>query len=328
MASDDRTPPKLTAPRLLIARDGPDGELEVIASQQHSVFSAAQVAEAGLTARQARHRVESGRWLVAAPGVYCFPGYRPTWRWRLWVAFLHAGPDSVISHTSAGRLHRCSALIGWPVEVMVRQADRHALPGTVRHRIDDLEPGDIVHVDGLPVTSPARTIVDLAAGATVARLTRTLEDAIVEGSVRAEEVAIVLQRVRRRGKPGVRTLCDVLDRLGPGDGLSRSELERMLDHVVDLAGLPEPVREHPLPSDGSMRGFVDRCWPAARLIVEADGRKWHSRRQEIARDHDRDTEAARRGYLTLRMMWERLQHDPLGSGRALREVYDLRAAAA
>lgn len=132
----------------------------------------------------------------------------------------------------------------------------------------------------------------------------------------------MLDSLRRPGKRGVRSLGRALDQVGPGDTLPRSELEALLDRVIELSGLPAPLHEQPLPSFGGLAGFVDRTWPEARLIVEADGRRWHTRQQDIARDHDRTLEAARHGYLTLRLIWERLRNDPLETAQALVEVHD------
>ena len=117
-----------------------------------------------------------------------------------------------------------------------------------------------------------------------------------------------------------------LDLLGPGEGLTRSQLEKLLDEALRLAGLPEPSREHPLPSVQCMTGFVDRYYPEARWIIEADGRKWHDRRLQMAKDSERDTEAARCGFLTTRRMWEHLSSDPVGCAEALADIYRERVA--
>jgi hypothetical protein len=256
--------------------------------------------------------------------VFSYPGSPDNWRRRLWVAHLHAGPHSVISHGSAARLHGMVAVRGWPVVVSVDRNHRHALAGTRRYRAGDLDAADVTSIDGLAVTSRARTVFDLSAGSSVTRLKRLIEEELVGQTVNLAELADVLERTRRRGKPGVAKLCAALDQLGPGDGVPHSELERLLDRVIEMSGVPTPLHEQPLPSSGGVRGFVDRFWPDARLIVEADGRKWHTRRADIARDHDRDLEAARHGFLTVRMIWERLTHDSEACAAALRDVHDLR----
>lgn len=185
-------------------------------------------------------------------------------------------------------------------------------------------PVDVHDVAGLRVTTPARTAVDLAGVVGPGALKLLVEEGVVERRFTLSEVAVVLDRTRRQGKRGVRNLCDVLDLLGPGDGIPRSELERLLDPVLVLAGLPPALHEHPLPGSGDLVGFVDRCWPDARLIVEADGRRWHERRQQQLRDRERDLLAMEAGWIVVRLMWEHLSGDPVGTAARLRRIHDER----
>lgn len=259
--------------------------------------------------------------MLEAPNVYGLPGQRTSWMRRLWVAYLGAGESACVGFQSAGRLHHFGGVAqGW-LTLIVDRPRRHAPDGVVWHRLDDLDPGDVQVLHGLRVTRPARTVVDLAVVCSRSRLAEVVEDGIVKGLVDVAGVGSALGAVRRRGKPGVAKLCDVLDMLGSGEGVPRSELERLLDDVISLSGLPPPIHEHPLPSVQCLIGFVDRCFAEAHLIVEADGRKWHERRRNMARDSERDIEAARCGFLTTRMMWEHLTSDPKGMATSLVDIY-------
>lgn len=308
----------------LDGRSSAEQALERLAAAQHGVLSRAQATAAGLTPERVRRQVDSGRWHRVAPSVYGFPGHADTWLRRLWIAHLHAGPESVISHRSAIRLDALGPIQGWPVDLIVPRGSGRAVAGARVFRVTDLGPEHVRWMAGLPVTVPARSIVDAASVLSRRRLSAVIEAAEVDRRCRLVDVATMLDALRRPGKPGVRRLCEVLDELGPGQALARSELEKLLDGVIDLAGLPEPLREHPLPGSGGPSGFVDRCWPEASLIAEADGRKWHTRRSQIALDHDRDLQAARAGHLTLRFIWERLTGDPTGTAAALSDVYHQR----
>jgi hypothetical protein len=295
-----------------------------LAAEQHGAFSRHQARALGCTDRVITRRVATGRWSAAAPGVLVLPGRRATWRRALWVAHLHAGPSSVVSHESAARLHGSTQVRRGVVAVTVEGRRRHGIPGVVWHRPTDLVPAEVVRIDGLPVTSPARTVVDLAAVVSAPRLRLVVEAGVLDRSLTLAEVGAILSRVRRRGKPGVSRLAAVLDDLGPGDGIPHSELERLLDRVIELAGLPPPLREHPLPGAGPRSGFVDRYWPDARLVVEADGRRWHARHQQMKADADRDLLAHAAGAATNRLLWEHLHHDPDGTAVLLRAVHDRR----
>lgn len=298
---------------------------ELVAAQ-HGAVSRAQLLAAGFTPRILQRRLESGEWSELLPGVYGPAGHRNTWMRQLWAAHLHAGPSSAISHESAGRLRGFGQVRAGRVVLIQPDPRRHAPPGVRWHRMTDLVDTDVALLGGLPVTTPARTAVDLAGVIGMASLELLIEEGVVERRFTLSEVAVVLERTRRQGKRGVRKLCDVLDHLGPGDGIPRSELERLLDPVLVLAGLPTALHEHPLPGLGDLVGFVDRCWPDARLIVEADGRKWHERRQQQLLDRERDLRAMEAGWVVVRLMWEHLSGDPYGTAARLRRIHDERLA--
>jgi hypothetical protein len=293
-----------------------------LSAEQYGVFSRTQLLGLGASEGYIRHQLSSGRWRVELPSVYGLVGHRQSWRRRLWAAHLHAGPDSVIAMCSAGRIHGAEQVPVGMVDLIV-SIDRARPPAGVRwYRRIDLEPSDVVRIPGLPpVTSPARTAVDLAAMLHVARLRLMVESGAAQGRYTLGEVGALLDRVRRSGKRGVRRLATVLDDLGPGDGIARTELERLGDGVLAAAGLPAPTHEHPLPNERGRTGFVDRCWTDAKLIVEFDGRKWHHRFQQALQDADRTLEARVLGWETLRLLWEHCSSDGERTARQLATIY-------
>lgn len=101
----------------------------------------------------------------------------------------------------------------------------------------------------------------------------------------------------------------------------------MLLAAVLGAGNPKPVPQFTHPGRNPARGCVDFAYPDAKLIVEADGRRWHQRIADLKRDRARDTEAARAGWLTMRFMWEELKGDPDDVGAAVAETRAHRIAA-
>ncbi len=306
--------------------ESPIASMEALAREQCGVFSRQQALDAGSDAATFRRQLDSGRWRRIAPCVYGFPGVPDSWLRRVWIAHLHGGTDTVVSHGSAAKLHGFRPIDGYPVDLTVGRNRTRSLAGSRRHRVDDLTPDQVTVCDGLPVTTPERTAFDLAGVISTHRLGELLSNAHVDGLCRIEDVAVLFDELRRSGKPGVRQLGTVLDQLGPGDRIPRSELEALLDVVIRLAGLPAPVHEVPVPGFGLVEGFVDRCWPEAKLIVEADGRRWHSRQRDLQRDHERDLQAAAAGHLTLRLMWERLKGRPEDTAALLVEVHAQRLA--
>lgn len=302
----------------------PERLAELLAAQ-HGAVARSQAIQAGLSPSAVRTELRNGRWEQAAPRVYTLRGLGDSWYRQLWVAYLHLGPDACVTHESAGRLHGFDEVPSGLVVLTLPHGRRISSSTARLHRADDLIREHVTLLDGLPVTTPARTVVDLAAVLRPARLRSLIESCVVERRLGLAQIGAALAQVRRRGKPGVTRLSRVLDELGPGDGIPNGELERLFATVVDLAGLPRPVHEHPLPGVGARSGFVDRCWPEAKMIVEIDGRKWHSRRQQVVADHDRALQAQTAGYETSRVLWEHVVHDAAGTAAALRAIYDRRA---
>jgi hypothetical protein len=301
-------------------------DLVEVLRRQHGTIARRQVLESGGSPWMIRRELAAGRWVELAPSVYGLCGHHPSWRRALWVAHLHAGPGSVVSHESAGRLRGWSQVPAGLVVLSVPHRRRHAPEGVRWRRVDDLDDLDITFIDGLPSTTDARTVVDLASSFGTARLRLVAEQAVLGHRCSVAELGSVLDRIRRKGKPGVRRMEQVLDAIGPGTDVPRSELERLVDGVIELAGLPEPLHEHPLPNAQGRTGFVDRCWVEARWILEADGRRWHGRHQQMLADADRALSAQALGYDTTRLLWEHAHSDPHGTASQLRAVYERRTA--
>ena len=180
---------------------------------------------------------------------------------------------------------------------------------------------------GLQGTTIERTVVDLAAVLTRPRL-RFVLDELFSGQ-RASQVSLgrCLAETARPGKPGIRKLARLLDDFGPGYVPPASRLEQTLFDVLHAGGLPAPVRQYPFPGRQRVDGCVDAAYPDVRLILEADGRRWHSRVQDLRRDHGRDADAARAGWQTLRFLHEHIVGDPLGVCATVRDTRAARMAA-
>lgn len=165
--------------RPVSARDRSDRAIAAVASGQHDVVTLAQIEELGLSARAIRHRAASGRLQRLHHGVYALG--RPTSHGRWMAAVLACGPGAILSHRSAAALWGIAEQIGPVIDVATPHRAGRSRPGIAVHRGADLAAdGDITSRDGIPCTSLARTLLDLAAVAG----RRTLERAID----RAEEL--------------------------------------------------------------------------------------------------------------------------------------------
>ena len=299
-----------------------DGVVAQLAQRQYGAFSRAQAKAAGASSSLIDRRLRSGAWLRAAPGVYSLPGVPPGWYQRLWIAHLHATARSAVSHEAAAAIHEFTGFPRGRVVVTVPHSGYRGVHGAVVHQITDLTPEWCLGHRGLPVTDPARTILDLAALYGFARVEVAAEDAIVARKVTLDRIGTCVLTFARRGKPGIGKLTRFLDARADGYVPPQSELERMLFAALDLLDLPKPVRQYPFPGRSPVGQTVDGAYADARLVLEADGRRWHTRVRDLDRDHARDTEAARAGWQTLRFLYERLRDDALGVAR---DVADVRA---
>jgi very-short-patch-repair endonuclease len=200
----------------------------------------------------------------------------------LWTVLATAGPGAVLSHESAAAVWALDGVLSrGPVTVTVphRRTVRPP-PGSVVHRSRHLDRGDVVRRDGLPVTSPARTLADLAASLPTAALERAVVDALRRRLTTADRVSRVADRLRPRD--GIDRLRKVLARLDPG---LESVLEEDLLRLLLARGLPEPVRQFELRDPaGRFVARPDLAYPAYRLAVEAMGHTWHSAPDDWQRD--------------------------------------------
>jgi len=278
-----------------------------LARGQHGVVTRRQLLELGLSRNAITHRLARGRLHTLWRGVYAV-GRSEVSREGRWLAAVFAcGEGALLSHRSAAELWGILDRSGPAVDVSVpaRRAPRR--PGIgVRRRTVPLE-ADRSLCAGVPVTSPAATLIDLAAD----------RDPRLEAGVNAADrlrlidpEALRAEIDRRPHRPGATRLRLLLDRdtFSPTD----SALERRFLTIVEAAGLPLPRTQVEL------NGFrVDFYWPDLGLVVETDGLRYHRTAQQQAKDLRRDQTQATAGLRTLRFAAAQVFHEPATVRRIL-----------
>jgi very-short-patch-repair endonuclease len=273
----------------------------LLADRQHGVVATYQLLALGFDYDDICYRVKVGRLHRIHRGVYAV-GYRKLTRHGQWMAAVLAyGPSALLSHYTAAALWGIAKTWG---KVHVTTPDSRRDRPRISAHTAHLHIEDVAECDGIPVTSVARTTVDVAAGMEDDRLTRLIEDA-----VRADQFALgALDRAiaRRPRAAGIGRLQVILaDYRGTVD--TRSNHERALRKLIIAAGLPEPQY------NVLVEGFlVDACWPGRRLIVEVDSRAYHLTPSAFERDRIRDAQHQKAGYRVLRITEKRLYGDPAG----------------
>ena len=278
-----------------------DRAVAELAAEQFGVVARDQLRDLGLTESAIARRVEGGRLHRLHRGVYAVghPVVRREGQWL--AAVLACGAGARLSHGSAAALQEIWASDGVVTHVMVPGPSRRRGRGLRVHRSGHLTRAEITTHRGIPVTSPARTIIDLAAMVPDARAIERLLD-------RAERLQISGVRAvaaARPGHRGARRVLRVLATHAPGATLTRSDLEELLLALCRTYDLPT-ARVNVV-----VAGLeVDLLFMPERLVVEADSWTYHRSRSAFERDRERDAVLARAGYRVLRFSDTQIEHEP------------------
>jgi hypothetical protein len=257
------------------------------------------------------HAVMTGRLHVIFRGVYAV-GHRVLgWRGRVMAAVLACGPDAVASHGDAGMIWNLRRSSSPTIDVTVPGRSRHGRRGLRVHRVRELDARDRAVVDGIPVTSLPRTLLDLAELLPRRDLERCVEEAERLGLFDLKASDDLMRR--SPGRPGVRVLRAAVSVYRPPPR-TRSGFERAVLDALRAAGFPEPLL------NAWVESFeVDMFWPPD-FIMEIDGWEYHRSRQAFERDRRRDAELRAAGYRVERVTEHWFYSDPAGVMAMVRDA--------
>lgn len=277
-----------------------DRRLAALAGRQRGVVTYRQMVDAGLSRRAIEHRLAVGRLHRLIRGAYLVGHEVPPALAIETAWLLTCGPLAVLSHLTAAVIWEICRFENGITHVSVTRPGPRERPGLMVHRVSALDATDLRRVEGLALTSPARTLVDLASVLPAGPLADALERARVRRLVTTADVLAALDRAP--GKSGAPTLRRLLDEQPT---MTRSKAERALLDLVTRGGLPRPQ------TNVRVAGHeVDTLWRSERLIVEVDGYAFHSHREAFERDRRRDAELQAAGYRVLRVTWRRIASEP------------------
>ncbi|MGI9022004.1 MAG: type IV toxin-antitoxin system AbiEi family antitoxin domain-containing protein [Acidimicrobiales bacterium] len=284
--------------------------LRATAKAQMALFTLEQARAAGYSPRQVQYRRETGEWDQVHPSVYCVAGVPDSWERRLLAASLAAGPGAVASHRAAARVWGVVEADCPTVELSVPPGRTHRLEGVVVHRSTDLLPFHVVRKDGLAVTTPARTILDLGSVRGAKAVERALDLALSRRLVTLNELRVALDFVARRGRRGAGVLRSLLDERSAAAGLAESVLEARMLRLCRQQGLPEPVCQHEVRSGARLVGRIDFAYVDHLVAIELDGYESHSSLDAFRRDRARQNDLVAMGWTVLRFTWDDVTHHP------------------
>lgn len=280
-----------------------------LARRQHWVVSHRQLIELGYSPQAIKHRVHRGRLHRIRRGVYAVGRSQLSREGQWMAAVLCCGRGAVLSHQTAAALWRIRPHAGRLIDVSV-PADRTPAHGGIDvHRRTELGPP--ARRDGIPLTSPLYTLIDLATVLGEPGLEAAVNEADRLELIDPETLRASL--ARSRGRPGVAVLARLLDRTT--FTLTDSELERLFLPIIAAAGLPTPATQE------WVNGYrVDFYWPRLGLVVETDGLRYHRTATQQSRDQRRDQAHAASGLTPVRFSHAQVAFDPASVTATLGEI--------
>ncbi|MGV1048893.1 MAG: hypothetical protein ACOYD4_10270 [Solirubrobacterales bacterium] len=296
-------------------RGGGDWGIAEIAGEQQGLVALWQLEGVGLERRAVQARVSSGRLHRVHQGVFAVGHTVLSEEGRFLAAVLACGPGAVLSHRSAAALWRIRPRDGEAIDVTAANRRGRTPSGIRAHRDGSLSRGDRTVFRGVPCSTPARTLLDLAAVAPPWELKRCLAEAEVRRLIR--HAAIRAQIRRNRGRRGVARLRLLLDEVHPSAKRTRSELERMFLEMCSRGQLPEPEVNVWLKVERG-RLEADFLWRGSRLIVEADSREYHDTDSAFLNDRRREQELQLAGWRVSHCTWAQVELEPRRLARTIR----------
>jgi very-short-patch-repair endonuclease len=266
----------------------------------YGVVSVRQLEAAGIPRGSIRTRLRTGRLHLLYPGVYAVghPAISLHGRWL--AAALACGPYGVLSHRDGGALYCIHSSARRAIDVTAPGRSRHLRTGITIHRPRSLHPDDVTLVEQIPVTTVARTLLDLAEVVRFRQLRRAFEESHRLGLFDLTAMNATLARAHgRRGRRPLSLL--VAEATDPPP--TRSEMEDRLNDIIRDFNLKRPAF-----NAGLLGWEVDALWPDECVVVELDSFEFHGKtRAQHERDRRKQLDLQLRGYTVIRLTWSMLQ---------------------
>lgn len=283
--------------------------IDHLAAQQAGVFSKTQVRDLGLDRSIVYRRIKQGRWVRLDDSVYALSSAPRTWEQTLWAASL-SRPRTALTHWTACRLLGLGDVpTGDPAILVPRASNTRSSLASI-YESDEFDLVATTSVAGKTVTTMPETLFVLARDTSAEMVTKTFDQALVAGKLDLRAMASTIDREFGRRTPGAPLLRRLTSsRMPTAPSHSSSYLERLLEVILHDPRVPPWRREYEFALDG-VPSRVDVYVPTARLVIEADGRNWHTKWDDFENDRRRDNALAARGIQVLRFTYDMLVDEP------------------
>jgi hypothetical protein len=295
-----------------------------LAARQHGAIARWQLLAAGVSRHAIDGAVARGELLRRLPAVFVVAGAPDTWRQRLMVAVLDAGPGAAVSHRAAAKLlgiaHRDAAEL---VEISVPRGHSYRMRGVIVHSPLDLTSDYITVVDGIPCTGVHRTLVDLGAVEPMAAVKDALERVLQANLCTVRAVEWTLARLSERGRTGCGVIRLVLtERELEARSPHRGLLEPRYAGLSKRFSLPEYAYQHRVfDEQGRLVAQIDFAYPDLKVGIEVDGFETHGTPSAMRKDFERDDMLELdHGWRIIHFTWHQVLRRPDYVARRVRQV--------
>lgn len=293
--------------------------LDETARRQHGLVTSAQAVAILGPHRKARW-VHQRKLTMVQPSVFRLTGAPETWHQSLTAAVLAA--DGVVSHRSAAELWGLLPSAGY-VEVSIHPERTPRLqPPAIAHRIKDLHPELAKEREGLRITDPVRTIIDLGLVVPRTVVSDALTRGLTLGLLTLEDVGRLRDALGRQGRNGTGVIRHILEARSAQPGVEESVLERRFLDLARRAGLPALVVQHEVWDKGRFVARVDAAYPDRKIAIELDGYGPHSTPEAFQRDRTRQNRLVALGWTVLRFTWDDVVNRPDEVARAIHDALE------
>lgn len=281
-----------------------------IAERQHAMFTGVQAMKCGFSQDAIDRRVRAGLWEREHQRVFRIRGAKRTYESDVMAAVLAGGRGALASHTVPLRLLGFDDLAEYPIHVTVPGRRHVRMRGVVLHRPVKLEKRDATRIGVIPVTSVARTLIDLAAVLSPSTLEDVIDEARRRDMINLWNLARRVDKLTPNGRRGV-LLLRRLTRARVGKPVPGSKWEPRLADLLTARGLPAPVPQYEIFDDaGNFVARPDLVYPVERLYIEYESEEFHWSHSEREHDMERQNKLVALGYAPLRVSKKQMTDAP------------------
>lgn len=283
-----------------------EARIRETAARQHGLIDRLGALQLGATDHEISMQIGRGRLQVLHSGVYYLNCTQATWKTDVLAAVLAAGPAAVASHRCAARLWKLDAVYGQVIEVTVPYLESPEPDGAIVHRTRRRNPSTVG--DGIPITTPEKTLLDIAPLVPRRTLWKAARSAILQQVATVDSMDSAVAAYGGRGVSGTKRMREIVRLVADDESGSPAEID--LQAMVEGAPIPPPVQQLQIRRPDGTNAYPDFAWPDRLRIVEVDGFGAHGTPEQLEEDLRRQNDLMDLGWDIRRFTPARIREEP------------------